>query len=493
MLIRPPLAAVLLAGLALVAVHLVPAGAATPLTTSLVVSGIAKPSFVTAPPGDASRIFINELDSGKIRIVKSGALLPTPFLSINDVNPGNERGLLGLAFHPNYAANGYFYVAYTPPGGISVIKRYTVSADPDIADSASAATIVTFVFPQGNHVGGWLGFGPDGYLYIAKGDATTPENAQSDMSPYGKILRIDVDGAFPYAVPPSNPYFGAPLPKNLIWSRGFRNPWRCSFDRETGDFYMGDVGESSWEEINYQPAASAGGENYGWPRFQGNDVYICPDPCDSSGLTPPAVAIGHSPTPPGFCSVTCGYVYRGSAIPDLAGAFFYGDYCSGKIYSMRMVGGVATEITDRTAELAPGGGLAITLLTSFGEDANGELYICDFLGGEVYKIVADPTGVEAPAADGAPALLLERPVPNPSASGFSFRVSLPSEVRGRARVFDASGRLIRTLVEGGLSAGLTTLAWDGRDAAGSAVSGGVYFLRVDAGTQSRTEKLSLIR
>ncbi|MFN0150634.1 MAG: PQQ-dependent sugar dehydrogenase [bacterium] len=467
--------------------------AATPLTTSLVVSGIAKPSFVTAPVGDTSRLFINELDSGKIRIVKNGALLPTPFLHITDVNPGNERGLLGLAFHPNYAANGFFYVAYTPPGGISVIKRYTVSANPDIADTTTVATIVTFVFPQGNHVGGWIGFGPDGYLYIAKGDATTPANAQADFSPYGKILRIDVNGAFPYTAPPSNPYFGSPPPKNLIWSRGFRNPWRCSFDRGTGDFYMGDVGESSWEEINYQPAASAGGENYGWPRFQGNALWDCPDPCDSSGLTPPLIAIGHSPTPPNFCSVTGGYVYRGSAIPDLQGTYFYGDYCSGKIYSTRVVGGVATEITDRTAELAPGGGLAITLLTSFGEDASGELYVCDFIGGEVFKIVADVTAVDDPTNDGRPTIVLDRPAPNPSAAGFSFRVSLPSETHGRVRVFDTSGRLIRTLVDGGLRAGLTSLQWDARDATGAPVSGGVYFLRVDAGALSRTEKLAVIR
>lgn len=478
---------------ALVATLAADAATATPLTTELVVSGIAKPSFVTAPPGDGSRLFINELDTGKIRIVKGGVLLATPFLTIGDVNPGNERGLLGLAFHPNYAANGYFYVAYTPPGGISVVKRYTVSGDPDVADSTSAATIVTFVFPQSNHVGGWIGFGPDGYLYIAKGDATTPANAQSDTSPYGKILRIDVDGAFPYTVPPSNPYFGSPLPKSLFWSRGFRNPWRCSFDRETGDFYMGDVGESSWEEINYQPAASAGGENYGWPRFQGNDVFMCPDPCDSSGLTPPAVAIGHSPTPPNFCSVTCGYVYRGAAIPDLAGTFFYGDYCSGKIYSMRMVGGVATEITNRTAELAPGGGLAITLLTSFGEDANGELYICDFVGGEVFRIVADPTAVGGPRDAGAPAILLDRPAPNPSAREFAFRVSLASDAHARIRVFDASGRLVRTLADHGLRAGPSAFEWDGRDARGASVPGGVYFLRVDAGAQSRTEKLSLIR
>ena len=372
--------------------------AAQTLDTVRVASGLSSPVYVTAPPGDVARLFIVE-QGGRIKIRKNGAVLATPFLNISSViAAGGERGLLGLAFHPNYAANGFFYVYYTRGAdGSLTVARYTVSANPDVANAGSGVTIFgPVVHPASNHNGGCIQFGPDGYLYFATGDGggagDTACNAQNGGTFLGKLIRIDVDGGFPYVVPPTNPFIGNATFLDEIWAYGLRNPWRWSFDRVTGDLYTGDVGQGSREEIDFQPAGSAGGENYGWKVMEGTACFgtsgctPAPPPCNDPSYTDPIHDYGHA----GNCSVTGGYVYRGCAIPSLAGTYFFADYCSNAIWSFRYAGGAVTQFTTRTSDLAPGGGLSIGSISSFGEDALGELYICDH-GGEVFKVV--PSGM----------------------------------------------------------------------------------------------------
>jgi glucose/arabinose dehydrogenase len=361
-----------------------------PLTTELVVSGLTKPVQVVAAPNDYDRIFIVEQRSGstgriKIYNLDTGTLNSTPFLSVS-VNTSSEQGLLGLAFHPDYESNGYFYINYTASGG-TYIKRYTVSSNPDIADSGSAYTIMTFSQPYSNHNGGWLGFGPDGYLYIGTGDGGSggdPGNRAQDITnqKLGKMLRIDVDGGSPYAIPSSNPFVGV-TGDDEIWAYGLRNPWRCNFDRETGDLWIGDVGQNAHEEITFQPASSSGGENYGWRCYEGNNTYNTSGCSSSSTMVFPIWDYSHS----SGCSVTGGSVYRGAAIPSLHGTYFFGDYCTSKIWSLRYDGLNVSDYQDRTSELAPSGS-SISSIVGFGEDAAGEIYICD-LGGEVFKIIPE--------------------------------------------------------------------------------------------------------
>lgn len=378
----------------------------TPLTTQLVANGLSQPLFVTHAPGDFDRIFVLE-QLGRIRIIKNGVLLATPFLDINTIvgNSGNEQGLLGLAFHPDYANNGFFYVNYTNNGGNTVIRRYSVSSDPDIADSGSDLRVTLISQPFSNHNGGWIGFGPDGYLYVAMGDggdACDPGQRAQDVTDQllGKILRIDVDGDdFPadagenYAVPPTNPLIGSGG-DGEIWAYGMRNPFRCSFDRDTGDFWIGDVGQGQREEVDFQPAASAGGQNYGWDCKEGTQCSTISGcntsgcSCTQTGFTDPIHEYTHAG---GNCSIAGGYVYRGCAIPDLQGAYFFADFCSARIWSLRYDGFTVSDFTDRTTELDPPGATAIGQITSFGEDAFGEIYVCD-RAGEVFKIVPNVGG-----------------------------------------------------------------------------------------------------
>ena len=354
-----------------------------------VAGGFDRPVHVAAPPGDVHRLFIVE-QPGVIRIIKDGETLPDPFLDIpGRVSCCGERGLLSVAFHPDFASNGRFFVNYTDNGGDTVVARYLVGADPDRADPDSEHILLTVDQPFPNHNGGQLAFGPDGYLYVGMGDGGSGgdprEVAQDDASLLGKLLRLDVDSAAPdYAVPPTNPRAGRGKPLGLIWAKGLRNPWRFSFDRLTGELYIGDVGQDRFEEIDVQPAASAGGENYGWDIFEGNACFE-PDPfpncpAQSGEFTPPVLDYGD----PG-CSVTGGFVYRGCALPDLHGEYFFADYCDSSVRSFRLVGGVATDVQDRSAALAPGGGRSIGAVVSFGEDARGEIYLADY-DGEIFRI-----------------------------------------------------------------------------------------------------------
>jgi glucose/arabinose dehydrogenase len=355
-----------------------------PLALRVVATGLDFPVGLAVSPGD-SRLFIVE-KGGRIRIIKNGVLGPT-FLDLRGrVSTGGEQGLLGLAFDPAYATNGRFVVNYTDVNGDTRISAFTVSADPDVADPATESVLLPVDQPFDNHNGGQLAFGPDGDLYIGLGDGGSggdPNgNGQSVATLLGKLLRVNLNGAAPYAVPSDNPFAATagPATRGEIWSWGLRNPWRFSFDRATGDLYVGDVGQGAHEEIDVSPAATGAGRgvNFGWNRMEGTHCYP-PDPaeaCDRTGLTGPVLDYDH----PDGCSVTGGYVYRGSGIPALEGTYFYSDYCGGWVRSFRFSGGQATDQRDWPA-LRPGGSV-----TSFGQDATGELYILTAEGG-VYQNV----------------------------------------------------------------------------------------------------------
>jgi len=361
-----------------------PAGLSLKLTPIL--SGLSAPLFLTAPPGDTARLFVVE-QGGTIRIVdRATNVLIGTFLDVTSlVSTGGERGLLGLAFDPQYASNGRFYVSYTNTTGTSVIARYL--RDPGNADLALPAAdrvILTLTQPFSNHNGGMIAFGPDGYLYIGFGDGGSggdPGNrAQNLGEQLGKMLRIDVSGGSgqpPYTVPADNPCVGQAGAQPEIWSMGLRNPWRWSFDRDTGDLYIADVGQNVREEVNFASAAGGAGRgvNYGWKITEGTLCFSPSSGCDKNGLTLPFVDYAHAA---GACSVTGGYVYRGAAIAALQGTYFYADYCAGFVRSFRMVNGAVTDHADWTA--LSGGNI-----TSFGEDAAGELYILTGQGG-LYRI-----------------------------------------------------------------------------------------------------------
>lgn len=344
---------------------------------TLVAGGFERPTFLTHA-GDG-RLFVSD-QVGRIHIIENGEVLPAPFLDIRDRigSEALEQGLLSVAFHPEYAQNGRFYANYTNLNGDTVISRFQVNAaDPNSADPASETNIMTLEQPFANHNGGQLKFGPDGYLYIGMGDggsANDPEgNGQNPSNLLGALLRIDVDNGDPYAIPSNNPFAGDPDRADEIWAYGLRNPWRFSFDRLTGDLYLADVGQRTWEEINYQPAASDGGENYGWNTLEGNHCFENAG-CDSAGTILPVAEYDH-----GFgCSVTGGYIYRGSQFPALTANYFFADYCSGIIWRLfRHPEG------DWSQEMVLESGRTIS---SFGEDVNGELYLLDHADGAVLQI-----------------------------------------------------------------------------------------------------------
>ncbi len=356
-----------------------PAGNPPALRLEPVASGLGFPVGLVSPPGDP-RLFVLE-KTGRIRIVRDGVVLPAPFLDLSGrVSGGDEQGLLGLAFDPAYASTGRLVVNYTDTNGDTRISLFRVSADPDRADPASEMVLLAVDQPFANHNGGQLAFGPDGYLYIGLGDGGSGGdpfgNGQSLATPLGKILRVGLGGAA-FIVPADNPFTGRPGARPEIWSYGLRNPWRFSFDRATGDLYVGDVGQNEFEEIDVAPAAEGRGRglNFGWNIMEGTHCFGASS-CDRTGLTLPLLDYSHADG----CSVTGGYVYRGDAIPSLRGTYFYGDYCGGWVRSFRFTGGRVTEPTE-WPDLAVGFGL-----TSFGEDAGGELYVLS-QGGTVSRIV----------------------------------------------------------------------------------------------------------
>ncbi len=381
--------------LALPATGTAQGGSQVQLVQLIANGGLAAPVGATHAGDGSGRLFIVE-QVGRIRVWNGTSLLPTPFLSLS-VGPGcsttscGERGLLGLAFHPNYASNGFFYVYYTRPGttgaeaGDIQIARYHVSGDPNVADPSSGLVLLTIEHSsQSNHNGGDLVFGPDGYLYAGTGDGGGGgdpfENGQNKDALLAKLLRLDVDGDdFPadpnrnYRIPASNPFAGATAGADEVWAYGLRNPWRFSFDRTTGDLYIGDVGQNLWEEVNFQPASSGGGENYGWDCREGLHAYNDTNGDNNVNCGPvvsvdPILELDHSPE----CSVTGGYVYRGGAGSSLlSGNYIFSDYCSGKIWRAIPAGGGAWTFNYNT----PLPTAATFGLTSFSEGESGRLYV----------------------------------------------------------------------------------------------------------------------
>ncbi|QGJ69951.1 Glucose dehydrogenase [Planctomycetales bacterium 10988] len=374
------------------------------VTTERIAAGLNQPLYLTYAPGDTSRLFVVE-KGGDIEILnaETGSQNVQPFLTVNNVSTVGEQGLLGLAFDPNYQSNGYFYVNYVNASGSTVISRYQVSGDPNAANAGSEFQLLSFVQPETNHNGGWLGFGPDNYLYIASGDGggggDPDNNAQNTSNLFGNILRIDVTSdAFPadnsrnYAIPPTNPFVGQ-AGADEIFVFGLRNPWRASFDRTTGDLYIGDVGQGAREEIDFVPAGSAGGLNFGWKVMEGatafSDIPGNPDPF-SPELVNPIYEYAHPNT--GGRSITGGYVYRGEIV-SLQGKYFFADFVAGTIESLEFDGTTISNLTDWTTQLQPAEG-SINSIVSFGEDAFANLYIVD-IDGEVYKIISTSERAQA--------------------------------------------------------------------------------------------------
>jgi glucose/arabinose dehydrogenase len=329
------------------------------------------------------RLFILEQAAGDIEILNSSGQIIGQFLDLTGlISTGGERGLLGLAFHPNYDENGYFFVNYTNNAGNTVIARYTVSGNPNVADAASAQIIMTIDQPFGNHNGGHIEFGPDGYLYIGMGDggsAGDPNNySQTNTTLLGKMLRIDVDNGLPYTIPADNPYFTSLAVPDEIWAFGVRNPWKFSFDRETGDMWMGDVGQNAWEEVNFQPANSTGGENYGWRCYEGNAPYNTNGCQPLANYDAPIAVISHG-NPYSWCSITGGVVYRGSAYPGMQGNYLVTDYCAGNILAIKQDG---NNFNVHQALSAQGFGFV-----AFGENTAGEVFLAKVNNGTIYRIV----------------------------------------------------------------------------------------------------------
>jgi glucose/arabinose dehydrogenase len=408
MKIRTALIAALAAGLASTALAQVPA-----VRTKRIATGLYLPTLVTHAPGDTSRLFVVE-KRGTIKIIdlttSPPTVLPTMFLNIDPLVTGgtslnDEQGLLGLAFHPNYAENGYFFVFYTAPG--NTVRRYKVSAkNPNVADPNSGLTLMTISDPFTNHNGGNMAFGPDGYLYIGTGDggsANDPQgNSQNVASKLGKLLRIDpnvagdVPAYFPVA---SNPYAGPTVGDDDIAAIGLRNPWRWCFDRANGDMVIADVGQNAWEEDNWIPAGTVVGRNFGWRCTEGTACTgLTGCTCNGSTLTAPIRTYGHNAA--GGYSITGGHVYRGCAYPELAGTYFYADFATNNIWSLKYVNGAVVDFTLRNTQMQTSiDGFTCNQVSSFGEDANGEIYVVDHGGtttGQIFKIIPATGEVACP-------------------------------------------------------------------------------------------------
>ena len=345
----------------------------------LVTSAVREPTHIASAFDGSGRLFVVE-KAGRILIVRDGRVLARPFL---DIQPrvgsrGDEQGLLSVAFHPRFGENGFFYVNYTDRNGDTAIERYSVSADPDVANGASAALILPIAQPAPNHNGGMLLFGPDGYMYIGMGDGGGAgdqfRNAQNMGALLGKMLRIDLDAQFPYAIPSDNPFVDRADARPEIWAYGLRNPWRYSFDRATGDLYIADVGQFRFEEVHLQPAGR-GGQNYGWPIMEGAHCFPETRACDRSGLEMPIAEYDHTLG----CSITGGYVYRGPSYPRGRGAYVFGDVCSGRIWSLHVGADGGWQRTE----------LLVTplVISSFGEDEAGELYVVSLEPGGLYRLL----------------------------------------------------------------------------------------------------------
>ncbi|MBI4671415.1 MAG: PQQ-dependent sugar dehydrogenase [Chloroflexi bacterium] len=354
------------------------------LAAEPLISDLTRPVFVTHAGDGTGRLFVVE-QPGRIWIAENGRLRAEPFLDIRDkiTTRGNEQGLLGLAFHPDYKNNGLFFVNYSrAQDGDNVIARYRVSDDPNTADANSEQILFTVDGLEPNHNGGMLAFGPDGYLYVGTGDGGgagdrhgSIGNGQNLNTLLGKILRLDVN-ADTYQIPPTNPFVNQANARPEIWAYGLRNPWRFSFDRATGDLYIADVGQNSKEEVDFQPASSKGGENYGWRILEGDECYDENQNCARNDLIAPIVFYSHDLG----CSITGGYVYRGQKYPWLVGTYIFADYCSGIVWATTRNANGQWQ-TNRVGKFDDD-------ISSFGEDEVGELYVVGHGNGVIYKLTA---------------------------------------------------------------------------------------------------------
>lgn len=457
-----------------------------------VLDGLSAPVRLTAPDGD-DRLFVVQ-QSGLIRVFdRDGGDLGTFLDWRNQVSTGGERGLLGLAFAPDYELSGRFYINYTDNGGDTRVDRLRADpANPDRALADSAELILSVDQPLSNHNGGQLAFGPDGMLYIGLGDgggAGDPDgNGQNGMTLLGAMLRLDVAGDGPgYEIPADNPFRGVSTVRDEIWALGLRNPWVYSFDHLTGDLYVADVGQTGWEEINIQPADSPGGENYGWNTMEGPDCYSPPEDCNAAGLTLPghAYAWGGSPF---RCSISGGFVLRDPGVPDLVGRYLYSDFCANQIWSLRWTAEEGlVDVREHTAQLSPAGGYGAVV--GICQDGLGDLYVID-RDGEVWRIIDDDTtSVDLPSARDE----LHGAHPNPFNPQTEIAYSLAAAGPVELSVHDLGGRRLAVLERAYREAGQHRLAWDGRNARGEALASGVYLvsLRTLDGHQSR--KVTLTR
>ncbi len=341
------------------------------LTLAPVVKGLKEPTLVVGAP-DGKRFFILERE-GRIKIAnQNGELQPTPFLDLSqNTSTSTEQGLLGLAFHPDFGHNGFVYIDYTDNDNTVQIIRYTISPpSANTVDPSTAQTVIAIKKGSKYHNGGTLVFGPDGYLYISIGDDEGSEKAQDLTNIYGKLLRIDLDSAQPYSIPPDNPFVNRPDARGEIWAYGLRNPWRFSFDRANGDLWIADVGDAKQEEVDLVPAGTSG-QNFGWPYLEGT---LCVEEahCNDAGLVAPLVTYGHDMT----CAVIGGYVYRGPTVAALVGAYVFGDLCTGGVFAMRNASSPRVEL-----------GFQPIKISSFGEDNAGDLYVVDMQGGIIYRVM----------------------------------------------------------------------------------------------------------
>lgn len=445
----------------------------------------SSPVFLTHAGDGTNRIFIVE-QAGKIKVFPNSQSTSTSkeFLNITDrVASGGEMGLLGLAFHPDYENNGYFYVNYTANSPRrTIISRFQVTSNPDSADKNSENQILVFNQPYSNHNGGWIGFGPnDGYLYIATGDGGSggdPENyAQSINTLLGKILRIDVDGGTPYAIPPTNPFTDSTNAqvKKEIYAWGMRNPWRCSFDQETGLLWAGDVGQGSWEEIDI----IENGKNYGWRCYEGNHTYNMSG-CNYPEYILPVWEYSHSL---GY-SITGGYVYRGQNVPELSGKYIYADYGTKRVWALTYDG-----INPPSNELLL---TAVNNPTSFGVDQSNELYIVGFNPGNIYRFT--PTVTSGENEIKLSDYRLEQNYPNPFNPSTIIRYNLPEDSEVTIKIYDSLGKEIDSITTGIRQKGLYQTTWD----AGK-YSSGVYLVKMNAKslssnkTYSRTMKMIYLK
>lgn len=424
-----------------------PAAAKAGIDLEAVVTGFDRPTAIASPGDGTGRLFVAE-QAGRVRLIVDGALVARPFLDFSSrVFSAGGNGLLGLAFHPEFAQNGYFFVHYVSLEQRSTVARFQVSGNPNRARASSETAVFVFDEMAGNHKGGDLAFGPDGYLYVPIGDGSgggdPDDNAQNLENLFGTVLRLDVDRV-PAAAPPDNPFVGDPSARDEIWAYGLRNPWRLSFDPASGDLFIADVGEQALEEVNRQPASSRGGENYGWRRREGSRCFEPATDCGADGLVPPILEYGRDLG----CSITGGFVYRGKSFATLRGHYLYGDFCTGIIWGAEP-NRDGVWISRMLAET----GLSVV---TFGRDDDGELYVADYASGSIFRITSRElvaTGFESgrlrgwqtrgPVAVASPGL---------DGSGFALAVPANGETAVSARRRFAPQRHLETELKLDLSA-----------------------------------------